>query len=622
MESRFTFKDFVFVILFLTVIGAVIWSSYQYSYEENRLNDVKNQLNRLDDTQKQQLTVLTDIRNQLKSGVSLNNSGTANAASESKNIRRTNPDGSIYVYFPDPPITPRDPTTRPDYVTGDWIVQDLGTEPKVLTPFCPKDYAGQLAQSPALESLAAANLDTGELEPALAESFEESADGLTIRFKLRKNLVFSDGTPITIEDVMFSYNTIMNPGVDCAPLRSYFDKVKSCTKVDDRTVEFKMSEPYFLALEYIGGMTIIPEHVYKFTNPDDFNHMSDVLIGSGPYRLEKWERGQQIVMVRNESYWGERPTFDRLIFKFITNEQASFQAFQNGQIDRFEPDGEQFAKFSTDPDFTKQFTAYKYLRVNSGYGFIGYNLKRPMFKDKQTRTALAMLIDRESAIKNLLKGMGALTAGPFCPVSPQCNTDLKPLPYDPEGAKKLLAAAGWKPGTDGVLMRDGVRFEFDLTLPAGSPMIDRIGNYVKGQFESAGIRMRITPWEFAVMNTRIDDRNFDAVTMSWLGSGPEDDPYQIWDSKSIADKGSNFISFENPESDRLIETARTTLDRTKRMELWHKWEALIAEEQPYTFLWARPDRAFINGRFKNTEPYKLDINAYDWYVPAAAQKYK
>ena len=90
----------------------------------------------------------------------------------------------------------------------------------------------------------------------------------------------------------------------------------------------------------------------------------------------------------------------------------------------------------------------------------------------------------------------------------------------------------------------------------------------------------------------------------------------------MADKGSNFISFNNPESDKLLDEARTTLDRNKRMELWHRWEALIADEQPYTFLWARPDRVFINGRFKNTEPYKLDIAPYDWYVPAAAQKYK
>jgi peptide/nickel transport system substrate-binding protein len=233
-----------------------------------------------------------------------------------------------------------------------------------------------------------------------------------------------------------------------------------------------------------------------------------------------------------------------------------------------------------------------------------------------------MVVDVNSVINTLLKGMGVPTAGPFREIGPQANPNLKPLPYDPDGAKKLLATAGWRPGSDGVLARDGVKFEFDLTVGAGSPMVDRLATYLKNQFENAGIRMRITPWEFAVMQKRIDDRDFDAVFMSWMGSGPEDDPSQIWHSKSIENKGSNFIGFNNPESDRLLDEARTTMDKQKRMELWHKWEALIVEEQPYTFVYSRPDRMFVNGRFKNTEPYKLDVYPYDWYVPAAAQKYK
>lgn len=611
MDSRFTFKDFVFVVLFVVVIGAVAWAAWQFSYQEKRLNDV--------------LGALTAIQNDLKTGAITHGTGsragpTTNSAAG--RIRRKNPDGSIYVYYPDPPLTPRDPTQLPDYATGDWLVQNLDTEPKLITPLIETDYSGQLAQAPVLESLLAPNLETFELEPVLAESYEQSGDGLTIRFKLRPNILFSDGQPLTADDVVFTYNTIMNPGVNAAPLRSYFGNVKSCAKIDNRTIEFKLSEPYFLALDFIGGMTIIPEHVYKFSNGDEYNHRNAVLVGTGPYKVDKWDRGQQLVMVRNDKYWGERGTFDRLVFRFITNEQAALQAFQNEEIDVFEPDGDQYAKFTADPDFMKKFKAYKYLRVNSGYGFIGYNLKHAMFKDKETRRALGMLIDCNAVINSIAKGMGVPTAGPFSPVSPQSNPDLKPLAYDPEGAKKLLAAAGWKPGSDGILQRDGVKFQFDLSMGVGSPLVDRIANYVKNQFESAGIQMRITPWEFAVLTTRLDDRNFDAAFMSWMGSGAEDDPYQIWGKDSIADKGSNFISFDNEESEKLLKEARTTMDRDKRMQLWHQWEALIADEQPYTFIYARPDRDFVNGRFKNTEPYKLDINPYDWYVPVGAQKYR
>jgi peptide/nickel transport system substrate-binding protein len=636
MESRFTLKDFVFLVLFVVVLGAVVWSIWQSGYQESRLNDLKKEMVQLGDGQKQQIEVLSDIRSTLKSGVRVNGTGSSGSmgapgtsattenADQSGRIRRTNPDGSIYVYYPTAPNSSgRDPTTQPGYVTGDWLVQDISTEPKVIAPFIVKDYPGEQVQQPVLESLVGVNAETFEIEPVLAESYWVSADGLTLRFKLRTNINFSDGTPVTVEDVLFSYNTLMNPDVDSAASRSGFEKVKACKKIDDRTVEFDMKEPFFQSLPVVGGLSIIPEHVYKFKTGDDYNNRGALLVGSGAYKVDRWDRGQQIVLVRNDRYWGKRATFDRLVYKFIENEQAGFQAFEDGQIDRFEPTGDQYAKFSDDPEFLQKFKAYKYLRVNSGYGFIGWNLKRPMFKDKETRRALTMLLDRQAMIDTLLKKMGAMEAGPFNPLSPQHDPSVQPLPYDPEGAKRLLAQAGWKPGTDGVLTRDGVRFEFSLSMGAGAPILERIANYIKNQFATAGIRMNVTPWEFSVLQTRMDDRNFDALTMAWMRSSlPEDDPYQIWDSASIKDKGSNEISWDNKESDELLEAARTTIDPAKRMELWHKWEKLIVDEQPYTFLWARYDRMFVNGRFENTEPYKLDVVPYDWFVPAAMQKYK
>ncbi len=232
-----------------------------------------------------------------------------------------------------------------------------------------------------------------------------------------------------------------------------------------------------------------------------------------------------------------------------------------------------------------------------------------------------MLLDKRAMIDTLLKKMGEQQAGPFSPLSKQHDPSVLAIGYDPEAAKKLLANAGWKTGSNGVLERDGVAFEFDLSMGAGSPMIDRLGNYIKNQYAAAGIRMRITPWEFSVLNQRLDERNFDAVTMSWMPGSAEDDPYQIWHSNSIKDKGSNIISWDNKESDAMIEEARRTMDEEKRNEIWHRWEALIVKEEPYAFLWARPDRMFVNGRFRNTDPYKLDAIPYDWYVPATLQKY-
>lgn len=625
MDNRFTLKDFIFLVLFALVLGAIGWSSYQFGYQEQRLNGVREQVQRLSDEQKEQTATLREIREALRGGVRVSTSQAGNADTQASaaggRVRRKNPDGSLYVYYPQAPNPPRNPQLKSDYASGDWLVINLGNEPKVITPFIEKDAYGQTVQNFVLESLVTRNPETMELEPKLAESYTISADGLKLTFRLRPEAIFSDGKPVTADDVLFSFNTIRNPDVDCAPLRSYFGHISQVAKIDDRCVEFVFDEPYFAALEIAGGMSIIPEHVYKFQKGEDYNRRGTLLVGTGPFVVGSWDRGQKIVLERNDKYWTVKPGLDKLLLKFIKNPQAAFQDFQNVQLDSHAPDPDQWVKFSTDNEFLKRAAVYKYLRPDAGYSLLGYNLTRPMFKDKQTRQALTMLIDRTAIIHTFLKDLAVPIVGPFSTISPQNNPQIKPLPYDVEGAQAKLAAAGWKPGVDGVLVRDGVRFEFELMMGTGSPLLERLANYVKAQLERAGIQMKIAPYEFSVLGQHLDDRKFAAVFLSWTGS-LEEDPFQIWHSSSIADKGSNFIGFRNPESDKLIEAARRTLVEKKRMELWHQWQALIYEEQPYTFMFTSMSRVFINNRFRNSEPFSTGLDYTYWYVPAAAQKYK
>jgi len=165
-----------------------------------------------------------------------------------------------------------------------------------------------------------------------------------------------------------------------------------------------------------------------------------------------------------------------------------------------------------------------------------------------------------------------------------------------------------------------VRFEFDLSMGTGVHVNDRVANYVKEQLAKAGIRMRITPWEFSVFTERLDNRNFDAAFLGWSGAS-EEDPYQTWHSDSIKDKGSNFVAYSNPVGDKLIEKARRELNTEKRMTMWHEWLKLVHEDEPYTFLFVPMSRYFADKRLRNTEPYPLGPQFPDWYVPAALQKY-
>jgi peptide/nickel transport system substrate-binding protein len=334
----------------------------------------------------------------------------------------------------------------------------------------------------------------------------------------------------------------------------------------------------------------------------------------------QWVRGQKIVLTRNDRYWGPRPPFDRLQYVFIQNPTAAFQTFQNGDIDEFSPDPEQYNKYSQDAAFTSKYTVFKYDIPNSGYGYIGWNEKKPMFADAKTRTALTMLTDRQNMIDTILYKLAHPITGPFSYMTRQNDASIKPIPFDPRVARQLLAEAGWKLNDQNVLVRNGVEFRFELMIPSDLPTYQKVCEVIKNQFAKAGIIVTITPFEFSVMVDRLDNRNFDAAMLGWTGS-VEEDPYQIWHSDSIKNKGSNFISWSNPAADKLIETGRRELDEGKRMEIWHKLHKIIADDQPYTFLWISSAREFIHPRIKNTAPYKLGLNLFDWYVPKGQQKY-
>jgi peptide/nickel transport system substrate-binding protein len=551
-------------------------------------------------------------------------SATRLSADEINGITRVKtPEGGLLVTASRVPRTLRDPHDKPDFALGDWYVSNLGSEPSVITPYLDKDAYGNEVQLPVLESLLTRDQETFEWQPWLAESYEQKPDGRTIVYKLRKEAVFSDGKPVTADDVVFSFATVLDPKIDCGRYKSGTDRVATCTKIDERTVEFVFKEKFFQELEVSGGLGIIPKHVYQYTNPDEFNKRIDALVGSGPYIFQKemWKRGQQIVLTRNEKYWGPKPPFDRLVYVFIKNPSAAFQSFQNGDIDSFGPDPEQYNKYANDESFKSKYTIHKYDRPNAGYGYIGWNEKKPMFADVKTRTALTMLVDRETLIATQLYGLGRAISGPFSYMTPQSDPTIKPLAFDPRAARGLLTEAGWKLNEQNVLVRNGQQFRFDLMIPSDYPLYQRVCEFMKNQFAKAGIIMTIAPFEFSVMVDRLDTRNFDAAMLAWTG-GVEEDPFQIWHSSNIENKGSNFISWSNAEVDKLIDAGRQELDEAKRMAIWHKLHKVIADEQPYTFLWTTSSRVFIQPRFKNTQPYKLGVNVYDWYVPAGQQKYK
>jgi len=503
-------------------------------------------------------------------------------------------------------------------VEGDWLIYHLNAEPATLNPITATDaYEGTVNNGKIYQTLIERNNESLKLDPLLAESWEISEDKLKYTFKIKEGIKWHDGTPFTSEDVVFSYKTIMNPKVDTPQLRSYFQEIKDVKAIDDLTVEFTYARPYFLALEFCGGMPIVPKHIF---DKGDFNTnpAGRDPIGTGPYKFVKWTTGREIVIEKNPDYWGEKPKLNKIVFKIITDNTVAFQVLKRKDLDISGLTPIQWERQTNTPSFQENFDKLSYFAPN--YSYIGWNSKRPFFADKQVRTALTHLVNRELILEKILYDLGAVVTNPFYINSPEYDKSIEPYPYDPKKAEELLKEAGWVDhDNDGILDKDGVKFAFEFLIPGGSETGEKIATILKEELDNVGIHMDIRKTEWAVFTSRLMDRNFDAVTLAW-SMGVESDPYQIW-SSTQAESGSNFVGFKNEEADKLIEEARTEFDREKRKKLYNKFAEIVHEEQPYTFLFCKKSTVAVNKRFENVVVYPLGIDPIEWHVPLPLQVY-
>lgn len=505
-----------------------------------------------------------------------------------------------------------------DPVDGDWLMYHLNAEPATLNPITATDaYEGTVNNGKIYETLIERNNETLELEPLLAESWEISEDKLKYTFKIREGIKWHDGTPFTAEDIVFSYRSIMNPKVDSPQLRAYFQEIRDVKAIDDLTVEFTYARPYFLALEFCGGMPIVPKHIFDKgdfnTNPAGRNP-----VGTGPYKFVKWTTGRDIVIEKNPDYWGEKPKLNKIVFKIITDNTVAFQVLKREELDVSSLTPIQWERQTETPSFQENFDKLSYFTPN--YSYIGWNSKRPFFADKTVRTALTHLVDRELILEKILYDLGAIVTNPFYINSPEYDKSIDPYPYDPKKAEELLEQAGWiDHDGDGIRDKDGVKFAFEFLIPGGSETGEKIATILKEELDKMGIQMDIRKTEWAVFTSRLMDRNFDAVTLAW-SMGIESDPYQIW-SSTQAESGSNFVGFKNEEADKLIVEARTEFDREKRQKLYKRFAEIVHEEQPYTFLFCRKSTVAVNKRFENVTVYPVGIDPVEWHVPLPLQVY-
>jgi ABC-type transport system substrate-binding protein len=424
-----------------------------------------------------------------------------------------------------------------------------------------------------------------------------------ILFHLRPGVKFQDGRPVEANDVKFTYDAIMDPA-NLSPRVSDFESVKSVEVIDPLTVRVTYKQLYSPALAtWMVG--ILPEHLLnrealkeearrRGLNPETMSIRRSLFnrtpTGCGPFRFRKWQSDQYILLDRFQDYWEGAPNYHSYAYRVIPDVLTQQMEFYAGTVDGYAVQPYQVGRLQDDPRF-QSFSA-----LSLAYTYIGYNMRRPPFDDVRVRRALGMAINVDEIIRYVLYGQGERITGPFPIQTDYYDHDVKPLPYDPEGALRLLAEAGWERNKNGWLEKDGKRLQFTLITNQGNDLRKAILSIVQNAWRKIGVDVRTDVIEWAVfIQERVDKQDFDALVLGW-GMDIQPDLYQIWHSSQTGPYQLNFCGFRNKQADDLIVRIRQEYDRKRQIELCHRLHQVIAAEQPYTFLYAGRWTALLDKR--------------------------
>jgi peptide/nickel transport system substrate-binding protein len=541
-----------------------------------------------------------------------------------------------------------------------WLLAD----PESLNPLTANDAASSEVQGAIVTTLLTVDPKTLELVPFVAADLPEiSSDHLRYRFRLRDDVTFSDGRPLTVEDVLFSMKATKNPEVNAPALRNYYLSVVDARAIDSRTVEFRCREPYFRNAAVLGSLPILPKHFYDpggllddltVAELADWDRLESAkrerarrfaeafnvdfhrrILGAGAYVLRDPERnlitGERIVLDHRDDYWAPGDSLrgdgwvDRFFFRIINNQDAALVALKAGTLDLMTLTPLQHLKQTNTPGFQSRFE--KVESYGPSFHYIGWNERRPMFADRTVRRALAHLVDRDRIIEKVLYGFGEKVDSPVYRFRPEYNTELRGYEFDPERAQRLLDEAGWVDSDgDGVREKtiDGAKvpFRFELLVNAGNAIRRNIGLIVLEEFRRAGIDARLREVDWSILLQRIDRFDYDAVILGWVMSVQEPDLYQIWHSSQSVPGGSNYVSFRNAEVDRILEEYRREFDEQRRIALYWRLQEILHDEAPYAFLYMPKTIAAYDRRFRDTTWYATGgPNLFEWWVPRPLQRY-
>ena len=434
-----------------------------------------------------------------------------------------------------------------------------------------------LYQKLLFDGLVRYSLDDLSPAPSLAESWEVSEDGSIYTFNLREGVTWHDGEPFTADDVKFTLDLVLNPNIPSSASTYYRSVVEEVVVVDDYTVEFRLSGPVPDLLIQLGyNFFMLPEHILSQYSVEELvsaEEFSANPVGTGAFRHGENLPGQFAQVERNENYWDGAPYVEGVVLRVVPDGNTQVAQLLSGVLDFAAITEPQVAGLESSPNVNVRFVP----QVN--YHYFALNLDNPLFQDVRVRQAMMYALDRQLIIDNALLGRGTPALHAISPILSAHTEDVTTYPYDPERARELLDEAGWEVGPDGVRVKDGQRFTFELLVDRGNVTREQEALIAQDNWRAVGLDPRYQFGEFATVVSRYREGDYTSRITYWI-TPPTEDIYNYWHTEG----SSNYTNYSNPELDALLEQGRVTADPAERQAIYDQVQEILAEDVPALWL--------------------------------------
>jgi peptide/nickel transport system substrate-binding protein len=457
------------------------------------------------------------------------------------------------------------------------LVVGLVAEPVNLDPAQVTDLNSNRVGRRVVETLVTFPEEKTEVVPGLAESWTISKDGLQYTFKLRKGITFHDGTSFNAAAVKFSIERQINPDHPANKLGKYpfanyfFGNVKAVEPLSDDRVAFLLKEPRasFLAVLTAGAASIVSPTAIMKAGLD----YPSAPVGTGPFKFASWDRGQRVVLEKNPKYWKGPVKIERVVYRPIVEDQARLTELLTGQLDLI---------VGVPADYVAQLESNQKVGLLKQTGvhvwYLGINNQKKPFDDRRVRQALNYAVDKQAIVRDVLKGTGTPSLGPVQPNTWGAEPGLKPYPYDPARAKKLLAEAGYPSG-----------FTTTLWVPeSGSGMQAPVAmsTVIQSNLKAVGVNVTMQTMEWGAYLAKLRSKEQELFALSWMAGMEDPDMvmYPLLHSSQWTPNGPNRALYKNDKFDQLLTEARHTTDQAKRAALYKQAQKILIEDAPWIFI--------------------------------------